>query len=89
MLFFFDADKKTGMNVLERLRKKLCETPVFLENGPVTVQASFGLAEGPKGSAGGKDVQRLIHDADTALYAAKMAGRNRVILFSPEPVTIL
>jgi diguanylate cyclase (GGDEF)-like protein len=85
ILFFFDTDKETGMNVLGRLRKKLCEMPVSLKNETVIVQASFGLVESPKGSIGGKDyVQNLIRDADTALYAAKLAGRNKVVLFSPE-----
>jgi diguanylate cyclase (GGDEF)-like protein len=85
ILFFYDANKETGMNVLERLRKKLREIPVFLDCGPVTIKASFGLAEGIGNNFGEKEyLQRLIDEADTALYAAKMAGRNRVILFNPE-----
>jgi diguanylate cyclase (GGDEF)-like protein len=85
ILFFFDADEETGMNVLERLRKKLCETPVLLESGPVAIQASFGLAKDFKEDADEKEhIQHLIDHADTALYAAKTAGRNRVVLFNPE-----
>jgi diguanylate cyclase (GGDEF)-like protein len=85
MLFFFDANEETGMNVLERLRKNLCETPVLLESGPVTVKASFGLVGYTRENVGEKkNIQHLIEEADTALYAAKMAGRNRVVLFNPE-----
>jgi diguanylate cyclase (GGDEF)-like protein len=85
ILFFYDTDEETGMNVLERLRKNLCEMPVLLENGSATIQASFGLAKDFKEDADAKDhIQHLIDNADTALYAAKTAGRNQVVLFNPE-----
>jgi diguanylate cyclase (GGDEF)-like protein len=85
LLFFYGADEKTGMRVLERLRKKLAKTPVHLENVQKTIKASFGLSgnfrEGVKDK---KYIHKIINDADTALYAAKMAGRNKVVLFNPK-----
>jgi diguanylate cyclase (GGDEF)-like protein len=85
MLFFFDSNEETGMNVLERLRKSLCETPVLLGTESVIVKASFGLAGYTSEDIEEKrNVQHLIEDADIALYAAKMTGRNRVVLFTPE-----
>jgi hypothetical protein len=70
---------------MERLRAHLSESPVSLIKGPVEIHASFGFTaiEAEK-STGKRYVQKLIHDADTALYAAKLAGRNRVVLFNPE-----
>jgi diguanylate cyclase (GGDEF)-like protein len=83
ILFFYDTNKETGLGVLERLRKCISESPVLLENGPVAISASFGLtAIDMKESAEKGDVQKLIKEADTALYAAKMAGRDRVAVFS-------
>jgi diguanylate cyclase len=85
ILFFYGADEETGMNVLERLRKDLAETPVYIEAGPVIVYASFGMAGNFREDSREKGyMQRLITDADTALYAAKMAGRNKVILYNHE-----
>jgi diguanylate cyclase (GGDEF)-like protein len=82
-IFFLNgADEKTGFRALERIRTKLAATPVALESGPVSVYASFGLVEVTLDNLGNtNDVQRLINDADTALYAAKKAGRNRVMLY--------
>jgi diguanylate cyclase (GGDEF)-like protein len=85
ILFFYSADEETGMYVLERLRKNLAETPVYIETGPEIIYASFGLAGNFRENSGDKKyMQHLITDADTALYAAKMAGRNRVVLYNPE-----
>ena len=82
ILFFYDTDEETGFRVVERLRKNLPEKPVFLKNGPVSIYASFGVVASSMEDPKDKDyVQTLISDADTALYAAKKAGRNRVILY--------
>jgi PleD family two-component response regulator len=58
---------------------------VHLKDATVIIKASFGLAGDFREDANEKRyIQKIIDDADTALYAAKIAGRNRVVLFSPE-----
>jgi diguanylate cyclase (GGDEF)-like protein len=82
---FPGIDHTTGLRVVERLRESLSETPVNMENGLVYVCASFGVVGGSVEDPAGKDyVQKLINDADVALYAAKRAGRNRVVQYTPE-----
>lgn len=58
---------------IEALRVAVAETPLITASGPYSLTASFGLAE----RQGGEGIDRLITRADTALYAAKLAGRNR------------
>jgi len=85
VIFFYNTDEKTGLKALERLRANLSKSPVPLEKGPVKITASFGLAVAEKEKTSEKNyVQKLIHSADTALYSAKVSGRNMVVLFSPE-----
>jgi diguanylate cyclase (GGDEF)-like protein/PAS domain S-box-containing protein len=61
-----------------RIREVLSR-PVQLGGVPVTVSASVGVAVG-RGDAG---AEALIADADLALSAAKLAGRDRVTRFEP------
>ncbi len=65
------TDREGGRRLAERIRRAVAEEP-FPRVGTVTV--SLGVAE----MAAGSDVAELEEAADTALYAAKAAGRNRV-----------
>jgi diguanylate cyclase (GGDEF)-like protein len=62
--------------VIERIRAELEATKFDFDGSSLTVTASFGLA-GFEGSQPA-DFNRLVTQADVALYAAKRAGRNRI-----------
>jgi len=65
----------------ERLRKVVSATPVELPGGDsIQVTLSIGLVIGGATGAGLQDADRLIDQADQALYAAKADGRNQVML---------
>ncbi|HET7621233.1 MAG TPA: sensor domain-containing diguanylate cyclase [Gemmatimonadaceae bacterium] len=64
-------------DVAERLRKTVEALRVPIDGGMISVTASFGVACYPT-SGGGRE--SLFLTADRALYAAKDAGRNKVMI---------
>ncbi len=71
--------------VAERIRKKVAETPFFLEDGhTIEVSISIGLTVAFVDKKG----TQIISDADKALYRAKSRGRNRVERFEATGMTI-
>jgi diguanylate cyclase (GGDEF)-like protein len=58
---------------IEAVRTAIAITPLITPAGPWHLTASFGIAA----QAPGESASRMITRADTALYAAKQAGRNR------------
>ena len=63
----------------EELRAAIAATSVGFGSGEFKVSASFGIAAA---SSSGYGLRQLLADADAALYQAKAAGRNRVVLHS-------
>jgi diguanylate cyclase (GGDEF)-like protein/PAS domain S-box-containing protein len=64
--------------VMERLRERVAETPMMLDDGTkVSVTVSIGIA-GTLDNEPVDGVEPLLKRADDALYAAKRNGRNRV-----------
>jgi two-component system, cell cycle response regulator len=61
--------------VAESLRAHVSGTPILTEAGSLDITISIGVA-----AWAGQDLEDLVSGADRALYAAKAAGRNRVIL---------
>ena len=78
------ADKEGAKTAVERIRKQFEGTKLAFGNRTMTATASFGIA----GFRGTKppDWNSLVARADTALYAAKHNGRNR-IEFDPDSGT--
>lgn len=62
---------------LERFRKLVEGHPFLCDGVTAHITISIGVAESP--CAGVQDLDALINSADTALYAAKEAGRNCVV----------
>jgi diguanylate cyclase (GGDEF)-like protein len=60
---------------LERLRRSIAEIPFSHDGLIINVTASFGMAWLMHGS---DTAEKLLGRADTALYSAKYAGRNRI-----------
>ena len=63
--------------IAERLRERLCATPLLAADTTVALSISIGIAQW---QGGGEDLSQLLVRADTALFQAKDQGRNRVVL---------
>lgn len=73
-----DASPQTGMAVAERIRKAIEGAPATARATTTTIPltVSIGVASFPRS---GETLEQLLHQADTLLYSAKNAGRNRVV----------
>ena len=65
----------------ERVRLMAERAHIVWEDAHIPVTISVGLAHNHAGPSVAKG-ERLVAEADTALYAAKQAGRNRVVVAS-------
>ena len=70
-----DTEAAGAHLVAERIRTSAAETPVRHDSGEFVVTVSIGVAVRASDGA-----ERLFARADKALYAAKHAGRNTVVL---------
>jgi diguanylate cyclase (GGDEF)-like protein len=70
------SDRDGTKTAVERIRKQFEKTTFTLGNSTASATASFGIA-GFRGT-NPPDWNALVERADTALYAAKHKGRNRI-----------
>ena len=71
------ADAAVALSRLQSICHELASTPLSTRDGPQAITVSIGLALWP---AQGQSLEQLLSAADSAMYAAKNAGRNRVEL---------
>jgi len=70
-----DCGPHATWELAERVRRCIANGKIVEGGASLTVTLSLGIASGNSVS----DVEKLLHAADTALYQAKHAGRNRVL----------
>ena len=74
-----------ALNVAERIRTTIENTPINLPSGPLKVTISIGIAVvDPRD----KTTDSVLKRADLALYQSKHSGRNRSTLLPIEPLKI-
>ena len=74
-----------ALEIAERIRRAVADTRFEVETSsePIRATVSLGVAGYPKH---GTDANELVHQADLAVYRAKLQGRNRVLTASSEPL---
>lgn len=78
MIILPDTSPADAVPVIERCRVALTEAGLRTDAGePLPISGSFGLSGMTQGQA--LVAQQLVQRADEALYAAKAAGRNRIM----------
>jgi diguanylate cyclase (GGDEF)-like protein len=73
VLILVSTDRIGAEQLAERVRAAIGTPRIDTVAGPVAVTVSVGVATG-----NGLDPEELLRNADTALYAAKAAGRDAV-----------
>ncbi len=74
-----------AIEIAERIRRAVAERKFEVETSsePIGATISLGVAGFPRDGA---DANELIHQADLAVYRAKLQGRNRVLDATNEPL---
>lgn len=77
---FLDVTAEQALAIAERLRETVCQSPVDIAGGmPLSVSVSGGLVVLEPTEEGSSLTETMVR-ADRALYRAKQAGRNRILL---------
>ena len=76
-----ETEIEHGVEIAERLRKKIDEAEIIFEGTKLSLTISAGISDSDINDA---SVDSILHRADLALYQAKEEGRNRVCLLKTE-----
>lgn len=75
------SDPENGFKVVDRLREQLADMRIDYQGTPIRLTMSVGVTAFSWESPAGK--KELIRQADSAMYMAKNAGRNRTRCYDP------
>lgn len=71
-----ETDREGAMHLAERIRSNIKDTPIAVSSGEINATVSLGLVTYPHD---GESLDKLVATADSALYQAKRAGRDRSV----------
>jgi diguanylate cyclase (GGDEF)-like protein/putative nucleotidyltransferase with HDIG domain len=82
-----ETPPEQAFEIAERIRRAVAERTFDVETSsePIRATVSIGVAAFPRD---GTESNELIHQADLAVYRAKLQGRNRVLDASSEPLLL-
>ena len=82
-----ETPPEQAMEIAERIRRAVAQRTFDVETSsePIRATVSIGVAGYPND---GTDANELIHQADLAVYRAKLQGRNRVLSANSEPLLV-
>jgi len=82
-----ETPPEQALEIAGRIRRAVAESRFEVETSsePIHATVSIGVAGFPKDGNGANE---LIHQADLAVYRAKLQGRNRVLGASSEPLVL-
>jgi diguanylate cyclase (GGDEF)-like protein/putative nucleotidyltransferase with HDIG domain len=80
-----ETPPEQAFEIADRIRRTVADKLYDVETSsePIRATVSIGVAAFPRD---GSDANELIHQADLAVYRAKLQGRNRVLDASSEPL---
>lgn len=82
MIVYLEYTPQQTLTFVEAIREKIRNTPCEMPDGhKLQLSASFGVSH----YRGHPDYQKMVDEADKALYDAKNSGRNRVVEFTSQP----
>jgi diguanylate cyclase (GGDEF)-like protein len=82
LIILNNCDPVSAPRRAEEIRRSLSDTPVQTAVGPLLVTMSMGVHQTQ--NWGARTVEELLHEVDSAMYAAKAAGRNRISFTQPD-----
>jgi diguanylate cyclase (GGDEF)-like protein/putative nucleotidyltransferase with HDIG domain len=82
-----ETSAEEAIEIAERIRRAVAARSFDVETSsqPISATVSIGIAAYPRD---GQDANELIHQADLAVYRAKLQGRNRVLDATSEPLAV-